>query len=273
MIFRVGPGIDLTTVSYIMAGPFISALNMLNSPIATMAFVFGSMQLLRFVDMTDKKVIVVLRTAYITSQILMLLVWVMLRSKIVEKAKIYRKKGTKNVKKTDETLPKEEMVEIEEPVPPFSGEAPKKKLISVSEYDVSECGKQIQQIIVGSIIMMVLHFWMGLVQPLFLQALLPWKSLLTQPLFMIHYLGCEAAGSLQRPFKQPNPFGDMMANAAQSSPEQPASIKSFVEEVNSESETSDSDNLSEESTNKMDDINAESKNRSQDVSLKNRKKN
>jgi hypothetical protein len=155
-----------------------------------MAMVFGSIQLLRFVDMTNPRTINLLRMGYITSQMLMLLLWNYIRTRC------------KNGKKGGD------MVEVEEPAAPFSGEPAKTKKMSVLEYDTMEAGKQLQQVIIGTIIMLVLHFWFGMVQPLFLQILLPWKSIVAQPLIQIHLFGFPATGALKRPFKQPNPFAE-----------------------------------------------------------------
>lgn len=161
-----------------------------------MALVFGSIQLLRFVDMTSPRTIMLLRMGYIGSQMLMLLFWLYIRGL-----------AKKNVKKD------EGMVEIEETAAPFSGGESKKVKMTVSEYDVLEARKQLQQIVIGSVIMMALHFYFGMVQPLFLQILLPWKSLITQPLVQIYLFGYQATGPLKRPFKTPSPFAELMTEA------------------------------------------------------------
>ncbi|PJF19576.1 hypothetical protein PSACC_00608 [Paramicrosporidium saccamoebae] len=166
------------------------SLSTLNSPLVTMAMVFGSIQLLRFVDMTNPRTINLLRMGYITSQMLMLLLWNYIRTRC--------KSGKKNG----------DMVEVEEPATPFSGEPAKTRKMTVLEYDTMEAGKQLQQVIIGTVIMLVLHFWFGMVQPLFLQILLPWKSVVAQPLIQIHLFGFPATGALKRPFKQPNPFAE-----------------------------------------------------------------
>lgn len=169
-------------------------LKMLESPLVSMGFLFGTIQLLRFVDMTAPRTILLIRGTYIFSQMAMLLFWYYIRVKAMEKAK-----------------KSSEMVEIEEAAAPFSGLPPRKAKLTVGEYDAQEARKQMQQIVIGSIVMLVLHVWFGMVQPLVLQVIIPWKSLLTQPLVQIHLFGFEAVGSLKRPFKQPNPLAEFMS--------------------------------------------------------------
>lgn len=172
-------------------------LSLLNSPLVTMGMVFGSIQLLRYVDLTNPKNVLILRMGYIGSQMLMLLFWTWMRSVVKRTGKA----GS-------------ESLEYEEPPKPFSGEAPKRIKMTMAEYDALEVGKQLQQIIVGTIIMLILHVWLGMVQPLFLQILLPWKSLVTNPLVQIHLFGFKADGALKRPFKQPGPFSEFMGEQA-----------------------------------------------------------
>lgn len=173
-----------------------------------MGLVFGSIQLLRFVDMESPRTVMMLRIGYIASQMLMLLFWTYMRSSVL---------GKKDLR----------TVEVEEPAVPFSGEAAKKKRMTITEYDTMECRKQMQQVVIGTAIMVILHLWLGLLQPLFLQMILPWKSLITQPLVQIHLMGYAAEGSLKRPFKQPNPFGDLMSDQTS---EPPASSPESVEQ-------------------------------------------
>lgn len=172
-------------------------LGLLNSPLVTMGMVFGSIQLLRYVDLSSPKNVLILRMGYIGSQMLMLLFWTWMRS-------VVRRTGKAE----------SEALEYEEPPKPFSGEAPKRIKTTVADYDAVEVGKQLQQIIIGTIIMLLLHVWLGMVQPLFLQILLPWKGLVTNPLVQIHLFGFKAEGTLKRPFKQPGPFSEFMGEQA-----------------------------------------------------------
>ena len=58
--------------------------------------------------------------------------------------------------------------------------------------------------------MSVMHFWFKFTQPLIFQSLLPWKNFFTMPVIQIRLFGWKAEGSLARPWKVPNPFGDLM---------------------------------------------------------------
>lgn len=56
-----------------------------------------------------------------------------------------------------------------------------------------------------------LHFYFKFTQPLVLQSILPWKNLFTMAVVQIRIFGYAAEGKLARPWKAPNPFGDLMA--------------------------------------------------------------
>jgi len=74
------------------------------------------------------------------------------------------------------------------------------------EYDVSQLGALMRQSLLSVTITLALFFRGGYVRPLFLQSLLPVKTLLAAPLFSIHGRGKSAVGNLKRPFVTPNPF-------------------------------------------------------------------
>ncbi len=140
-------------------------------------------------DLNDPKIVMTLRFVYGASQLLSLLFCLWLRSKV------------------NKIADKKHFVEVEESAKPFSSEEPKKKTMTVMEYDLVEVGKQIQQILVSAGLLMAIHSYFGYAQPLFLQSILPWKNLLTLPIVRIHLFGCAATGDLARPWKAPNPFG------------------------------------------------------------------
>jgi len=190
-------------------------MSILNSPLVTMGLVFGCIQLTRFIDMTSAKSIMALRIGYLVSQMLLLVFWTWMRS-LVKRAG--GKKG------------QPEMVEVDEASKPLSGEAPRKIHMTVAEYDSQEVGKQMQQVIIGTIFLMVLHWYFGMVHPLFLQLILPWKSVVTNPLVRIHLFGSKAEGALKRPFKQPSPFSEFMG-------EQTAAAGEETKEGNGEGRT------------------------------------
>lgn len=185
----------------------ISIIDVLNNPFATMGVVLGLSQLLRYVDLANPKAILGLRIAYLVSQMAMLLFWTLLRRRISIQ-------GAGN----------KETVEIEVSANPLTGSPAKTTRLSATEYDLQECGKQMQQLVTGTLFMLVLHYYFNLVQPLFFQIILPWKGLLTQPLVQIHVYGFAAVDALKRPFKVPSPFSELLN-------EQTAEPQARIEEV------------------------------------------
>ncbi len=174
---------------------------LLNSPFVSMGLMFGSMQAMRVLDATDRRTVLALRGLYVLSQIAQALVWLHIRSAAARAA---------SGKKSDDA---QATVVVEEPAAPFSGEPPRRSTMSVGAYDAGECAKALQQLAIGVVIMFVLHFWLGMVQPLLMQMLTPWKTIATHPLVLIHVFGCAPSGTLARPFKQPSAF-DMFTQAS-----------------------------------------------------------
>ena len=113
----------------------------------------------------------------------------------------------------------------------MSGQPARKTRMSAPEYDARECAKQMQQVATGTIIMLLLHYYFGLVQPLFLQILLPWKGVVTQPLVQIHLYGFAASGPLKRPFKTPSPFAEFMNEPAAEPAAEEATTPSNTEDA------------------------------------------
>lgn len=70
--------------------------------------------------------------------------------------------------------------------------------------------KALQQVLIGVLITSGIHYKWGYLQPLLLQSLLNPTNLVSSPLFQIYFLGHEASGKLQRPFKAENPLGNLM---------------------------------------------------------------
>ncbi|TEB20055.1 hypothetical protein C9890_0109 [Perkinsus sp. BL_2016] len=163
-----------------------------------MIAVFGLSQLLRRYDLTTPEAILYIRIMYYASQVLQVLFWLYVRYLI-------QKKGKKEKEKEKST-----MIEVIEPAKPFSSEPAKTSRISVYDYDLSEVEKNLKQVLSGLAIMSVMQFWFKFTQPLIFQSLLPWKNFFTMPVIQIRLFGWKAEGSLARPWKVPNPFGDLM---------------------------------------------------------------
>ncbi|OIR57598.1 MAG: inorganic phosphate transporter PHO88 [Amphiamblys sp. WSBS2006] len=140
-------------------------------------------QLTRLVDQKNPRIIMMLRTGYIIAQTTSLLVYYYIL-KLVEK---------KNDKK---------MIDVEIPRAFFSSEEPKTERVAVKDYDKKEITNQIRSNLIGGAILVFLHLKFGFTQPLFIQTVSPIKTLLLNPLVMIHLYGMseETHPELKRPF-------------------------------------------------------------------------
>ena len=197
---------------------------MLTNQITSMIAVFGLSQIvknysslfqylivfqLRRYDLTTDKAVFYIRILYYTSQVLQILAWLYIRYLI-------QKKGKKEERTT--------MIEVIEPAKPFSSEPPKKTRISIYDYDLAEVKKNLNQVLSGLVIMSGLHFWFKFTQPLIFQSLLPWKNFFTMSVVQIRLFGFKAEGSLARPWKAPNPFGDLMGQMDESAAQEKKEI-------------------------------------------------
>mmetsp|Transcript_61713 Transcript_61713/g.135184 ORF Transcript_61713/g.135184 Transcript_61713/m.135184 type:complete len:194 (+) Transcript_61713:52-633(+) len=80
---------------------------------------------------------------------------------------------------------------------------------TTKEYDESKWGEQMQQHIIGCIVLTFIHVHWGHVTPLAFQAVMAPIQLMEAPLVKIHLLGKPADGSLKRPFPPPSLFPGM----------------------------------------------------------------
>ncbi|KAK4700201.1 hypothetical protein P7C70_g6046, partial [Phenoliferia sp. Uapishka_3] len=74
------------------------------------------------------------------------------------------------------------------------------------DYDLGETSKAVRGLLIGVAIMAAMHLYMKYTQPLFMQGILPLKSLYESKVLQIHILGRPATGDLKRPFEQPASF-------------------------------------------------------------------
>lgn len=187
------------------SGILHSVMEQLNNPILTMAVFIGSAQLIRkLIDLSEPKNIFYARIAYVTSQVLMIGALLLLRYFI----------------RMSEDGPR---VNVDHPANPLTGEPARKQAMTTREYDLSEVGKQLQSTVIGFGFMLLLHKWFGLVQPLVVQSVMPWKSFFTSPLIRIRLFGQYASGSLARPFKAAEgPLAQLMKNIQEGVAAQPA---------------------------------------------------
>jgi hypothetical protein len=92
-----------------------------------------------------------------------------------------------------------------------------------------------------------LHFYFKFTQPLVLQSILPWKNLFAMAVVQIRIFGYAAEGKLARPWKAPNPFGDLMAQMDENAAEKKDDDKVPIIEGSKEKEDSASEESEKES--------------------------
>lgn len=83
--------------------------------------------------------------------------------------------------------------------------APTVEKVPVAQYDSDAARAPIKNVPVGVAITGFIHYKWGYVPPLIIQAVMNPISLVTHPLFSIHFLGKAARGDLKRPFAEENP--------------------------------------------------------------------
>ncbi|KAF8259808.1 inorganic phosphate transporter [Lactarius quietus] len=154
----------------------------MNAPMQNLAISLGVMQLARKIPFDNPQVLDYVRIAYVASQAIALGVYYFTSSKI--KAK------------NDQTL-----LKYVEPASPMSQEPGKLVTTTVRDYDLSETSKLIKGVFTSVAMMGFLHIYLKYSQPLFVQAIMAFKSLYEAKTVKIHVLGQKADGDLKRPFK------------------------------------------------------------------------
>ncbi|KAG8859355.1 hypothetical protein FRB96_004570 [Tulasnella sp. 330] len=144
----------------------------------------GAMQLARKIPFEDPQVLLYVRVAYVSVQLIVL--------------GIYYYVSTKIKQKNDLTVLK--YVEPKTPMNPDSGGL---VTTTVREYDLQETSKALKAVLMGIGMMAFMHGYLKYTQPLFIQALMGLKGVYDSNEVSIHLLGKKADGDLKRPFKQP----------------------------------------------------------------------
>jgi len=161
----------------------------MNAPIQNLAISLGVMQLARKIPFDDPHVLFYVRIAYVASQGIALLVYYYASSKIRAK--------------NDQA-----MLKYVEPANPMAQEPGKLVTTTVRDYDLAETSKLIKGVFTSVAMMGFLHIYLKYSQPLFVQAIMAFKSLYEAKIVKIHVLGHAADGDLKRPFKSgPGLFG------------------------------------------------------------------
>jgi len=83
--------------------------------------------------------------------------------------------------------------------------------LTAEEYDREEVMKAVKQTLLGLTITVGLVYKFELIQPLFIQSFMMWKTVLFSSLVQIHIFGKKAEGELKRPFKVDSPFGSVIS--------------------------------------------------------------
>eukprot|EP00438_Fugacium_kawagutii_P015053 Skav217576 [mRNA] locus=scaffold129:162818:170916:- [translate_table: standard] len=102
---------------------------------------------------------------------------------------------------------------------------------TTKEYDESKWGEQMQQHVIGFLVLTFIHVHWGHIMPLAFQAVMAPIQLLEAPLAKIHVLGKPAHGSLKRPFPPPSFLGLPQAPPAPASKDKDKSDKSKKEKT------------------------------------------
>ncbi|KAI5476693.1 inorganic phosphate transporter [Pseudohyphozyma bogoriensis] len=159
----------------------------MNPAISNLILSLGLMQVARKIDFEDPQVLLYVRIAYVASQLISLgayyyVSWV-----------IKSKNDTKVLKYV-------------EPKAPMSQEPAQAVTTTNRDYDLGEVQKAIRGVLMGCLFMAGMHLYMKYTQPLFMQAIMPLKSLYESNVVQIHLLGKSATGTLKRPFAAPASF-------------------------------------------------------------------
>jgi len=161
----------------------------MNAQVANLVISLGGMQLARKIPMdTNPEVLMYVRIAYVSVQLLCLAVYYYTSMKIKQK--------------NDTTV-----LKYVEPKNPMSTDSGGLVTTTIRDYDLGEVSKLVRGIYMGVAMMGVLHLYMKFNPPLFVQALTALKGIYDAKPVAIYLLGKPAEGDLKRPFKAGGMFG------------------------------------------------------------------
>jgi len=157
----------------------------MNAQLGNLGISLAAMQLARKIPFEDPQVLLYVRIAYVSVQIIVMGVyyWVSMQIKA----------------KNDLTVLK--YVEPKSPMSPDTSGG--LVTITVREYDLQETSKAMRSVLMGVGMMAFMHGYLGYTQPLFIQALMGLKGVYDSNEVTIHVIGKKAEGDLKRPFKAP----------------------------------------------------------------------
>jgi len=165
--------------------------------ISEMFLVLPAIYLMNQVDWTKPEHLLYVRVAYVSVQIIALILWLYL----------YKMISDKNNK-----------MKIKTP----GGSGSTEQEMTICEYDLSQVKKALNQLGIGFLVVAGIHWKWEIIQPLFLQSLMVPLQLYKNPIIKIHLLGQTGAVEA-RPFKEESPFSTFM-QAPQPPTNQPTTI-------------------------------------------------
>ncbi|GAA6017852.1 hypothetical protein JCM10207_003475 [Rhodosporidiobolus poonsookiae] len=171
----------------------------MNAAVSNMMLSLGLMQVARKIDFNDPDVLLYVRCLYVGTALLSLGVYYYVTLKIKQKNDL-------------------KVLKYTEPAKPMSGDGPTQVTTTNRDYDLAEVSKAIRSVLMGCAFMAFMHLYMKYTQPLFIQGVMPLKSLYDAKILKIHLFGQPATGDLKRPFAAPpSMFNPTPSNAAESS--------------------------------------------------------
>jgi len=164
----------------------------------------GAMQVARKIPFEDPQVLLYVRAAYVTVQLIILGTYYFVSLKVK--------------RKNDLTT-----LKYVEPKAPLSQEPGTLVTTTFKDYDLQQVSVLLRGAYVGVAMMAFMHLYLKYTQPLFMQALMGLKGVYDAKPVAIHIFGKPAEGDLKRPFKS---GGGMFGASAD-----PATDRAAIEEA------------------------------------------
>ncbi|KAK1772192.1 phosphate transporter [Phialemonium atrogriseum] len=154
----------------------------LNPQITNLIIILGMMQVSKRIPFTDPDVLNMCRAGYALSNLIILGIYLYIRSIIN--------------KKKDLTI-----LKYVEPAAMGSSEEGKLVTTTIHAYDLAQLKSMMRSQMMGVAMMGVMHIYFKYTNPLLIQSIIPLKGAFEANLTKIHLFGKPAAGELKRPFK------------------------------------------------------------------------
>ncbi|GAA5960829.1 hypothetical protein JCM21900_002297 [Sporobolomyces salmonicolor] len=175
----------------------------MNPAITNLMVSLGAMQVARKIDFEDPQVLLAVRCLYVFTQLLSLGIyyWATLKASIfISYAKqMTLTRCTRQIKQKNDL----KVLKYTEPAKPMSGDGPAQVTTTIRDYDLAQTSQAVRSVLMGCAFMCFMHLYMKYTQPLFIQGIMPLKSLYDSKILKIHLFGQPATGSLKRPFEAP----------------------------------------------------------------------